>query len=173
MYGNDWHKISSIVATQTFTQIQTHAQKYHAKNNAEIQQKYQERLLFDTNTDIQKSNTAAHHNCRQYLSPDTKARIQEGNTAAQQKRRQSLSSETKAHMLKIHAEDQIKYPLPSQKEMLPAIVGGRMIIAAIIAPLLLPPADSNTPMPRRRWGGPSLSNRRCSNRAPPLTATFY
>jgi hypothetical protein len=40
MYGNDWHKISTIVTTRTFTQIQTHAQKYHAKNNAEVQQKY-------------------------------------------------------------------------------------------------------------------------------------
>jgi hypothetical protein len=40
MYGNDWHKISTIVTTRTFTQIKTHAQKYHAKNNAEVQQKY-------------------------------------------------------------------------------------------------------------------------------------
>ena len=40
MYSNDWHKISTIVTTRTFTQIQTHAQKYHAKNNAEVQQKY-------------------------------------------------------------------------------------------------------------------------------------
>jgi len=28
---------STIVTTQTFTQIKTHAQKYHAKNNAEVQ----------------------------------------------------------------------------------------------------------------------------------------
>ena len=40
MYGNDWHKISTIVTTRTFTQIKIHAQKYHAKNNAEVQQKY-------------------------------------------------------------------------------------------------------------------------------------
>jgi len=72
MYGNDWHKISSIVTTRTFTQIKTHAQKYHAKNNAEVQQKYQERLLPDTKTDIQKNNTAAHQKRRQSLSPKRK-----------------------------------------------------------------------------------------------------
>ena len=60
MYGNDWHKISSIVTTQTFTQRKTHAQKYHAKNNTEIQRKYRERLLPDTKADIQKNDTTAH-----------------------------------------------------------------------------------------------------------------
>ena len=60
MYGNDWHKISTIVTTRTFTQIKTHAQKYHAKNNAEVQRKYRERLLPDTKADIQKNDTTAH-----------------------------------------------------------------------------------------------------------------
>ncbi len=60
MYGNDWHKISTIVTTRTCTQIKTHALKYHATNNAEVQLKYQERLLPDTKTDIQKNDTSAH-----------------------------------------------------------------------------------------------------------------
>ena len=54
MYGNDWDNISTIVTTRTFTQMKTHAQKYHAKNNTDIQQKYQECLLPDTKIDIQK-----------------------------------------------------------------------------------------------------------------------
>ena len=95
MYGNDWHKISTIVTTRTFTQIKTHAQKYHAKNNTEIQRKYRERLLPDTKTDIQKNDTAAHQKHRQSISPNTKARIQEGHAAAHQKRRQSLSPKRK------------------------------------------------------------------------------
>jgi len=51
---------STIVTTRTFTQIKTHALKYHATNNAEVQRKYQERLLPDTKTDIQKNDTSAH-----------------------------------------------------------------------------------------------------------------
>ena len=75
MYGNDWNKFSSIVTNRTFTQIKTHAQKYHAENNAEVQRKYRERLLPDTKTDIQKNDTAAHQKRRQSLSPDTKAHM--------------------------------------------------------------------------------------------------
>ena len=51
MYGNNWHMISTIVTTQTSTQIRIHAQTYHASlspdarasmltNNAEAQQKH-------------------------------------------------------------------------------------------------------------------------------------
>ncbi len=58
MYGNNWNMISTIVTTQTSTQIKTHAQTYHAslspdsrarflKNHAEAQQKYRE-FLFQT-----------------------------------------------------------------------------------------------------------------------------
>ena len=75
MYGNDWHEVSTIVTTRTFTQIKTHAQKYHAENNAEVQRKYRERLLPDAKTDIQKNDTAAHQKRRQSLSPDTKAHM--------------------------------------------------------------------------------------------------
>ncbi len=89
---------STIVTTQTFTQIKTHAQKYHAKNNAEVQWKYRERLLPDTKTDIQKNDTTAHQKRQESLSPDMKARIQEHDTTAHQKCRESLSPDTKARM---------------------------------------------------------------------------
>ncbi len=70
IYGNNWHMISTIVNTQTSTQIKNHAQTYHAsllpdsmlmlKNHAEAQQKYFESLSPETKACIQESNTAAH-----------------------------------------------------------------------------------------------------------------
>ncbi len=63
MYGSNWHMISTIVTTQTTTQIRNHAQTYHASplpdsracmltNNAEAQQKYRESLSLNTQVRI-------------------------------------------------------------------------------------------------------------------------
>ena len=102
VYGDNWHMISTIVTTRTYTQIRKHAKTYQAslssdsrermlKNNAEAVRKHQESLSSDTKGRIQESITVAHQKRRQSLSPDTTACIQESNTTAHQKRRQTLS----------------------------------------------------------------------------------
>ncbi len=119
-YGNTWHMISTIVTTQTSTQIRNQAQTYHSsllpdsracmlKNNAEAQQKYRDSLSADTKACILKSDSVAHQKCRESLSPDTKVCIQESDTTAHPKNRESLSPDTKACMLKINAKEQQKH----------------------------------------------------------------
>ncbi len=97
IYGNNWHMNSTIVTTQTSTQIRNHAQTYHAS------------LLPDSRAGMLENNAEAQRKHQELLSPDTKARIQESNTAAHQKRRQSLLPDEKACMLKINAKEQQKH----------------------------------------------------------------
>ncbi len=65
--------ISTIVTTQTSTQIRTHDQKYHAS------------LLPDSRARMLENNAEALQKFRESLSPDTKAGIQESDIAAHQK----------------------------------------------------------------------------------------
>jgi len=46
--------LTSFLSPFTIRQIKTHAQKYHAKNNAEVQQKYREHLLPNTKLTFRK-----------------------------------------------------------------------------------------------------------------------
>ena len=78
--------ISTIVTTQTSTQIRKLAKTYHAS------------LSPDSRARMLKNNAEALRKHRESLSSDTKGHIQESNTAAHQKRRQSLSPNTKAHI---------------------------------------------------------------------------
>ncbi len=70
MYGNNWNLISTIVTTQSSTQIKTHAQTYHAS------------LLPDSRARMLENNTKAQRKHRESLSPDTKACIQDSDTTA-------------------------------------------------------------------------------------------